>query len=547
MSSMRRFYGKKPQDTQPEQYEITPHAKLSPDTRVQQLRETDQNFDFSQGSNNESGSFRGLKLNTPPNMMHPSGDFAHGGRVGAGISPSPVGTSDSPLAASHYAKTSIQEVRDAFDNLNGTPKSPDAPAKGHLPRDTPRLTVPTLPLNQPADQTAKAQRREQSTNRLFDKLVQEAVKAAPTLSRRQFISVLAAHGLMSDDERLMQVMSYIQASDADLTESDVDFIRTKSNLVERALNGRLIIPDFVKFTKIIQSIYEETLPNRDGANADYIPQLAKVNPEQYGVAVCTIDGQRFSIGDDDVPFCVQSCSKVITYAIAQSLHGPAKVHQHVGVEPSGRAFNELSLDERGHNEDIKKRKNLIKAGLIEEASKLKIRPAIPHNPYINAGAIMCASLVKPKDSEDVRFDYVMKVWQEMCGYHPKSRTLRSPTFANSTYLSERASADRNFCLGYMMREEGAFEENYARMPLTPIEESKAVNRLLKQYMSAGHSKKEAKERVAAIMGRTIRTVDRALSLNKLPNEIQLQVEKRIIPVAGGLLSGSILLVLCLHL
>ena len=69
---------------------------------------------------------------------------------------------------------------------------------------------------------------------------------------------------------------------------------------------------------------------------------------------------------------------------------------------------------------------------------------------------MCASLVHPEKSEDVRFDHVMNVWKDLCGYHPKSQTLRCPTFANSTYLSERASADRNFCLAYMMREEGAF-------------------------------------------------------------------------------------------
>ena len=149
---------------------------------------------------------------------------------------------------------------------------------------------------------------------------------------------------------------------------------------------------------------------------------------------------------------MQSCSKVITYAIAQTLHGPGKVHEHVGVEPSGGAFNALSLDERNHNIDLAKRKKLLKKGLVAEAEALKIRPAVPHNPYINAGAIMCASLVHPKKSEDVRFDRVMHVWQELCGYHPKSLTLRSPTFANSTYLSERASADRNFCLGYMVRE-----------------------------------------------------------------------------------------------
>jgi len=80
-----------------------------------------------------------------------------------------------------------------------------------------------------------------------------------------------------------------------------------------------------------------------------------VNPNQFGVAVCTIDGQRYSIGDVGVPFCVQSCSKVITYAIAQTLNGPDEVHQHVGVEPSGRAFNQMCLDERNRNADIAKR------------------------------------------------------------------------------------------------------------------------------------------------------------------------------------------------
>ena len=57
----------------------------------------------------------------------------------------------------------------------------------------------------------------------------------------------------------------------------------------------------------------------------------------------------FSVGDVSVPFCVQSCSKVITYAIAQTLNGEKEVHRHVGVEPSGRGFNALCLDERNHN------------------------------------------------------------------------------------------------------------------------------------------------------------------------------------------------------
>ena len=54
---------------------------------------------------------------------------------------------------------------------------------------------------------------------------------------------------------------------------------------------------------------------KNGKSADYIPQLARVNPEQYGISICTIDGQRFNIGDSNVDFTVQSCFKPINYGI----------------------------------------------------------------------------------------------------------------------------------------------------------------------------------------------------------------------------------------
>lgn len=69
-----------------------------------------------------------------------------------------------------------------------------------------------------------------------------------------------------------------------------------------------------------------------------------MNPSYWGVSVCTIDGQRFSIGDVNIPFTLQSCSKPLTYAIALDLLGAGVVHKHVGQEPSGRNFNELILD-----------------------------------------------------------------------------------------------------------------------------------------------------------------------------------------------------------
>lgn len=83
--------------------------------------------------------------------------------------------------------------------------------------------------------------------------------------------------------------------------------------------------------------------------AAYIPQLARVNSDFWGVSVCTIDGQRFSIGDSNVPFTLQSCSKPLTYAIALEILGQELVHQYVGQEPSGRNFNELVLDYNSMN------------------------------------------------------------------------------------------------------------------------------------------------------------------------------------------------------
>ena len=107
-------------------------------------------------------------------------------------------------------------------------------------------------------------------------------------------------------------------------------------------------------------------PNSDGGVATYIPQLAKVDPKLFGLSVCTTDGQRLNIGDTDYEFCIQSCCKPINYCIALEEHGVEKVHEHVGSEPSGVSFNALTLNPNG----------------------------LPHNPVINSGAIMMASLVK---------------------------------------------------------------------------------------------------------------------------------------------------------
>lgn len=115
-------------------------------------------------------------------------------------------------------------------------------------------------------------------------------------------------------------------------------------LISKAFRHQFVIPDFLNFTKDIEDIYWKCKSNADGKVAAYIPQLSRVNPDYWGVSVCTIDGQRFSIGDVSLPLTLQSCSKPLTYAIALEMLGQEVVHQYVGQEPSGRNFNELILD-----------------------------------------------------------------------------------------------------------------------------------------------------------------------------------------------------------
>ncbi|MHA6757860.1 glutaminase A [Streptacidiphilus sp. PAMC 29251] len=239
---------------------------------------------------------------------------------------------------------------------------------------------------------------------------------------------LELSGISAGDPRISGPSGPGSGSDADSSRLGLaefsELCRRGSGLVARAITGDLAIPDFPSFTAAVAEIYQDLLPGRGGEVADYIPQLKRVLPDQFAVSVCTVDGQRFSIGDAGVGFCVQSVCKPINYCLTLEEFNADVVHQHVGREPSGRGFNELSLNGDG----------------------------LPHNPMINSGAIMSCSLIKPSLAIADRFDYIADTWRRLAGGNPVG-------FNNSVYLSERQTADRNFALGYFMREHRAFPDS----------------------------------------------------------------------------------------
>src|SRR5512133_2693452 len=97
------------------------------------------------------------------------------------------------------------------------------------------------------------------------------------------------------------------------------------------------------YQQILEEIFEETKPLKgQGKVADYIPALREVDPARYGIAIQTLDGQSFQVGDAQVPFSIQSISKVFVLAMVFREMGES-LWSRVGREPSGNAFNSLVL------------------------------------------------------------------------------------------------------------------------------------------------------------------------------------------------------------
>lgn len=263
---------------------------------------------------------------------------------------------------------------------------------------------------------------------LEDLLFYTITQGEEKISVARFINALKSTGLLTSDPRLKDCMhqlhhAVLESADSAMMDQELFRKCVGSNimLLTQAFQKGFIIPEFSTFASNINRLYYDAQALQGGQVADYIPQLAKFNPDLWGVSLCTVDGQRHSVGDTHVPFCLQSCVKPLEYSLAISELGTEHVHKYVGKEPSGNKFNKLSLNENDK----------------------------PHNPMVNAGAIVVSSLIKPGSRKAEKFDYMMDYLNRMAGGEYVG-------FSNATFQSEKETGNRNFSIGYYLKEKRCF-------------------------------------------------------------------------------------------
>ncbi len=177
---------------------------------------------------------------------------------------------------------------------------------------------------------------------------------------------------------------------------------------------------------LLRQLHESLASLDDGEVATYIPELSKADPSAFGICLVTANGTVYEVGDSAVPFTIQSVSKPFVYGLALEDNGRGPVLEKVGVEPTGDAFNSISLE---------------------------VGTGRPRNPMINAGAIAAAGLIGGKGRVN-RFKRVLEMLSLYAG--------RPLAMDSSVYRSEDETGHRNRAIGHMLR-------NYSILEGDPIE------------------------------------------------------------------------------
>jgi glutaminase len=167
--------------------------------------------------------------------------------------------------------------------------------------------------------------------------------------------------------------------------------------------------------RYLQSLHERFRGEDGGTVATYIPELALADPSWFGISVATADGYVYEVGDTRRLFTIQSISKPFVYGLALEDRGKTALLERIGVEPTGDAFNEISLESPTGR---------------------------PRNPMINAGAIAATSLVRGESPED-RWNRILALFSLYAG--------RKLVMNEAVYRSERDTGHRNRAISHMLR------------------------------------------------------------------------------------------------
>jgi glutaminase len=172
----------------------------------------------------------------------------------------------------------------------------------------------------------------------------------------------------------------------------------------------------------VQHAFEQTKAVSGGKNADYIPYLANVPSDLFGIAVCLPDGEIIAAGDTEYKFGIESVSKVPTAILTMNQYSPEEVLTKIGADATGLPFNS------------------IMAILLEKDH--------PSTPLVNAGAIAACSMIKPIGKPDAKWEAIQGFIEGLCG--------SSVEVIDELYKSETATNFNNKSIAWLLK-------NYSRI------------------------------------------------------------------------------------
>jgi len=190
-------------------------------------------------------------------------------------------------------------------------------------------------------------------------------------------------------------------------------------LAPSAVHSQNAPPSTETLERLAKEAYTRFKNDNNGKNADYIPALAKVPSNLFGITIVTVDGKVINVGDVDYPFSMQSCSKVFTLCLVMQESGDQTILDKVSVEPTGERFNSVVAIEEGDGR--------------------------ADNPFVNPGAIATVSLLKAKNAEER--------WDKIIGYYDKCASEKLSVLQD-IYKSEAETNFRNRGIAHILYNSG---------------------------------------------------------------------------------------------